>query len=191
MKVRIPRPVVLLTAVLVLVGGGGTWAWPAVPDVNKQFHGCYLKDKTVPYKYFVMIDPAEGTKCPTGYGAVDWSTGGAGAGGRVYTAFATPDGHVEFNVPAGKYVVTGKALMANKTGTPALSECDLTTSAGADVLHTRDLAGATVPASGFATMSVEAVLDLSEDTQLDLTCGGGGNEPGNVRLVATTVASIN
>ena len=150
-----------------------------------------FKDKGQPYKYFVMIAPAEVTKCPAGFGAVDWSAGGGRAGGHVYTAFAGADGHVEFVVPAGRYVVAGKALIANKAGSAAVSQCDLSTSAGADILHTRDLAGATVPAGGFATMSVQAVLDLSEQTQLDLVCGGGGNEPSNVKLVATTVDAVN
>jgi predicted ribosomally synthesized peptide with SipW-like signal peptide len=192
MNMRIMRPVALLGAASVLVAGGGTWAaWSAVPDAGKQFHGCYFKDKGQPYKYFVMIDPAEGTKCPAGFGAVDWSAGGGRADGHVYTAFASASGHVTFAVPAGKYVANGKALMANKGTSSVDAQCNLMTSTGADILHDLDFAGATVPASGFATLAVQAVLDLPAETQFDLVCVGSGVQPSNVRLVATTVDAVN
>ncbi|HET6167312.1 MAG TPA: hypothetical protein VFE07_10830 [Marmoricola sp.] len=103
------RAVLASGLALAVVAGGAALTQAAVPDAGGQFHGCYNKTSRGPYRSFLIIDPAETTQCPTGYGPIDWNARGpAGAVG--------PQGPAGPIGPAGPAGPTGPAGATGATG---------------------------------------------------------------------------
>jgi hypothetical protein len=168
------------SAVAVVLSGGGALAWSAVPDAGGAFHGCYYKDRSQPYKYFVMIDPAEGTSCPAGYGRVDWNTKGP-KGDKGLTGDTGAPGGVGPAGPAGPQGPAGSQGPQGPAGDPGSHAYEYVS----DSLEGIAIASVTVPPG---TYSITGTAEFwnedasDQDASCDLTVAGARVDSAKTRL---------
>jgi len=227
---RRPTAAFILSALALTVALGGV-AYSAIPDAAGVIHGCYLNGMS---RTLRVIDSTE--SCNTGETALNWSqqgpagaTGPAGAQGPegppgqppaftktvAYTTVPEKLGPVEvarLNVPAGRYVVIGKAMAVAeaskkyaKTGGQCLLKVGLAGPNGKlAVEQASDVASATLipgPSRASATLVTMVANDfdarstLAKPGAISLRC-----EPGaflsqdvkfnSIRIVAIRVAEL-
>jgi hypothetical protein len=73
---KLSRPVAVIGAAVVLVGGAAFAVNAAVPGPDGVIHACYEKNSGRSYKDLVVIDPAAGGSCPVGFKALDFNQKG-------------------------------------------------------------------------------------------------------------------
>ena len=214
---RHPTAPLVLSALALTVALGGV-AYSAIPDAAGVIHGCYLNGMS---RTLRVIDSTE--SCNTGETALNWSQQGPeGPPGqppaftKTVVSATVPDGHpvevARLNVPAGRYVVIGKAMAVAeaskkyaKTGGQCLLKVGLAGPNGKlAVEQASDVASATlIPGPSRASATLVTMVANDFDTQntlakpeaISLRC-----EPGaflsqdvkfnSIRIVAIRVAEL-
>jgi hypothetical protein len=200
------RVAVAAAIALVAVAGGTVAATAAagpggVPDANGVIHGCYTPAPT--YKAFVLTDGTH--KCPIGYQPITFNQTGpqgpqgvTGPQGPSDAYVARVDGPIPVTgsqdgstvvatvaLPPGRFVLTGKAELANLTNSDHVWYCTLNSGEQGDVdLAPNGLAG------DIQTAVVQDVLTLDSPGSVTLSCSADNADVYNAAITAIQVGAI-
>lgn len=146
---RLTRLAALLATATLMGGGALAWAGTSggIPGSDGVIHGCY--DTTSPLKTLHLLDPAAGTRCPTGTTAIAFNqTGPVGPAGPVGPpgAQGTPgvQGPQGIQGDTGTQGLTGATGPAGPAGTTGVSGYEIVTTTTSG-MNTGDTATATCP----------------------------------------------
>jgi hypothetical protein len=95
-------------------------------------------------------------------------------------------------LPAGNYVVTGKATVLNIDGDPQDATCRLSLASNPNnVLDSSATRLANLSDLGHASIPVQTAVTVAQGDTIDLTCATFNGGAADIGLTATLVAAIN
>lgn len=169
---------VLLIGILTV----GTLARADVPSsTTGEFTACRLANHSLR-----LIDAEASETCIAGEETVSW----LGKGPTAYVDNTVADQALNatvasLTVPAGQYQIQFKARVENNTASPNFNQCGLTTSP-------TENSRVTLPASGWETVNLLQVTELTESTQIEVFCSADASADVSLAvLTATSLSAIN
>lgn len=157
----------ILVAALALIGVGAVAVQADIPDaLTGEITACRNGE------HAVRIIDTDTSACETGESELSWlSNGGSAVEDHTVGAQSLPamTGTVvsAIDVDAGRYIVTGKTVVQNLSGSATNVHCGLD---GDPFNTTNETARATIPAGGYATLSLLATVDIGTGDTFEIAC---------------------
>jgi hypothetical protein len=165
---------------LVLVAAAVGVAAASIPSSHGVIHGCFMKKAARNGTHtLVVIDPARTSKCPSGYGSLNWNIDGP-------NGYSTDTSDIHLNdtltqvgsltLPAGSYLITASAWLENTSpsNSSSLGVCELTFGTATDEVEAGLLGPSGAPLNN-QTLSMTVAATASSGASATLSCEAVGN----------------
>lgn len=176
----------IATTTIAVVTLGTVAARADVPDATSGGITACLNGE-----HAVRIIDTDTSTCDTGETELAWLARGGAAFEDHAVAAQTVTGGLDVasvDVPAGRYTVTAKASVRDLSGSANFVQCGLT---GDPFNTTNEGAQASIPANGYATVTLHAAVEVGTTDTFDLFCNpSAAAEAAFTVLTAISISSV-